>query len=138
MANFKIGQRVLDFDYGEGIIDSINPYLEYPIAVKFTNTEKLVNYSQDGKVNNDDDIVSLYDYESFEQNEYRLVEILLDKYRRYLFSIDDTGGAYCFSFFVTLEDIYLFRKKQRKCNLIYFPKGQWREILSKPTVSLID
>ena len=55
---FKVGQKVICKQYGEGVVEGIDEYGAYPVDVDFI-TGEWDYYTEDGKLYKDDDEPSL-------------------------------------------------------------------------------
>lgn len=47
---FKVGDRVFDFNFGWGVVSSIDTTSEYPIWVTFGNNNQMFSYTFNGNV----------------------------------------------------------------------------------------
>lgn len=56
---FEIGDEVIDWRFGKGVVIDIYDGEEYPIVVKFNNKE-IEPYAKDGKFDRDDIMATLY------------------------------------------------------------------------------
>ena len=59
---FKVGQKVICKKYGEGAVEAIDEYEAYPVYVEFVSGERDF-YTEDGKLNEEDDGPSLSVFE---------------------------------------------------------------------------
>jgi hypothetical protein len=58
MSEFKVGEKVFDLRYGNGVVTKVDKFGEYPVFVEFEKTEDA--YATDGKNYDSDVFISLY------------------------------------------------------------------------------